>query len=74
MLIPTLHPDDIVVMDNLPAHKIAAVRALCVLTRTPAPAEVLAAYGKKSLSFGADYIIPNFLCRTALLPMLLLLL
>ena len=27
MLIPTLHPDDIVVMDNLPAHKIAAVRA-----------------------------------------------
>ena len=27
MLIPTLQPDDIVVMDNLPAHKIAAVRA-----------------------------------------------
>jgi transposase len=27
VLIPTLHPDDIVVMDNLPAHKIAAVRA-----------------------------------------------
>ncbi len=25
-LIPTLKPDDIVVMDNLPAHKIAAVR------------------------------------------------
>ena len=27
MLIPTLKPDDIVVLDNLPAHKIAAVRA-----------------------------------------------
>ena len=27
MLIPTLRPGDIVVMDNLPAHKIAAVRA-----------------------------------------------
>ena len=26
MLIPTLEPDDIVVMDNLPAHKTAAVR------------------------------------------------
>src|SRR6185437_9246141 len=27
MLLPTLKPDDIVAMDNLPAHKIAAVRA-----------------------------------------------
>jgi hypothetical protein len=27
VLIPTLKPDDIVVMDNLPAHKIAPVRA-----------------------------------------------
>lgn len=27
VLIPTLKPDDIVVADNLPAHKIAAVRA-----------------------------------------------
>jgi len=26
VLIPTLKPDDIVVLDNLPAHKIAAVR------------------------------------------------
>jgi transposase len=26
VLIPTLQPDDIIVMDNLPAHKIAAVR------------------------------------------------
>ena len=28
MLIPTLKPDDIVGLDNLPAHKIAAVRAV----------------------------------------------
>ena len=27
VLIPTLNPSDIVVLDNLPAHKIAAVRA-----------------------------------------------
>ncbi|MGY4502214.1 hypothetical protein ACVWYH_006171 [Bradyrhizobium sp. GM24.11] len=27
VLVPTLNPDDIVVMDNLPAHKGAAVRA-----------------------------------------------
>jgi len=27
VLIPTLRPDEIVVMDNVPAHKIAAVRA-----------------------------------------------
>ena len=27
VLIPTLKPDDIVALDNLPAHKIAAVRA-----------------------------------------------
>jgi transposase len=27
VLIPTLRPDDIVVLDNLPAHKIAPVRA-----------------------------------------------
>ena len=28
VLLPTLEPDDIVVMDNLPAHKTAAVRAV----------------------------------------------
>jgi malate dehydrogenase (oxaloacetate-decarboxylating)(NADP+) len=39
--------------------KIAAVLALCELTRAPVPAEVLAAYRRKSLSFGADYIIPT---------------
>lgn len=27
ILVPTLEPGDIVVMDNLPAHKVAAVRA-----------------------------------------------
>lgn len=27
ILVPTLQPGDIVVMDNLPAHKVAAVRA-----------------------------------------------
>ena len=27
VLVPTLEPGDIVVMDNLPAHKVAAVRA-----------------------------------------------
>ena len=28
VLIPTLRPDDIVVMDNLPAHKSSAVRTM----------------------------------------------
>ena len=35
VLIPTLKPDDIVVMDNLPAHKIAAVRAAIAKRRRP---------------------------------------
>jgi malate dehydrogenase (oxaloacetate-decarboxylating)(NADP+) len=39
--------------------KIAAVHALRALTRQPAPADVLAAYGQNSLSFGPDYIIPK---------------
>ena len=39
--------------------KIAAVRALAALAKEPVPTEVLAAYRKKSLSFGADYIIPK---------------
>ncbi|HUP92550.1 MAG TPA: malic enzyme-like NAD(P)-binding protein, partial [Solimonas sp.] len=39
--------------------KIAAVRALAALAREPVPSEVLAAYGRKSLSFGPDYIIPK---------------
>jgi malate dehydrogenase (oxaloacetate-decarboxylating)(NADP+) len=39
--------------------KIAAVRALAALTCAPVPAEVLAAYGLKSLPFGPEYIIPK---------------
>ncbi|WP_028007484.1 malic enzyme-like NAD(P)-binding protein [Solimonas flava] len=41
------------------AMKVAAVRALAALTRQAVPAEVLAAYGLKSLSFGPEYIIPK---------------
>ncbi len=41
------------------AMKTAATHALAALAREPVPAEVLAAYGKNSLSFGADYIIPK---------------
>jgi len=44
VLIPTLQPDDIVVMDNLPAHKTAAVRAAIRRRRRPAlPAAALLA-------------------------------
>ncbi len=39
--------------------KIAAAKALSELAREPVPAEVLAAYQLKSLSFGKDYIIPK---------------
>ena len=42
-----------------PAMKVACVRALAALAREPVPAEVLAAYHQKSLSFGPDYIIPK---------------
>jgi malate dehydrogenase (oxaloacetate-decarboxylating)(NADP+) len=41
------------------AMKIAAVRALADLARADVPAEVLAAYRLKSLSFGPEYIIPK---------------
>ncbi|WP_020647706.1 malic enzyme-like NAD(P)-binding protein [Solimonas variicoloris] len=41
------------------AMKVAAVRALAALARQAVPAEVLAAYGLKSLSFGPEYIIPT---------------
>jgi transposase len=40
VLVPTLHPGDVVVMDNLPAHKHAAVRAAieaCGATLLPLP-------------------------------------
>ncbi len=38
--------------------KIAAVRALCELTKEQVPPEILDACGLDSLSFGRDYIIP----------------
>jgi malate dehydrogenase (oxaloacetate-decarboxylating)(NADP+) len=39
--------------------KIAAVKALSLLTREPVTQEVLKAYNLKSLVFGKDYIIPK---------------
>ncbi len=39
--------------------KVAATHALAAITREPVPAEVLAAYGRNSLSFGPEYIIPK---------------
>ncbi len=39
--------------------KVAAAMALSELAREPVPAEVLAAYNLKSLSFGKEYIIPK---------------
>lgn len=39
--------------------KVACVKAIAALAREPVPAEMLAAYGLKSLSFGPDYIIPK---------------
>ncbi|MBF0280943.1 MAG: NADP-dependent malic enzyme, partial [Zetaproteobacteria bacterium] len=39
--------------------KIAAVHALAKLARKDVPSSVLLAYGKKSLRFGPDYILPT---------------
>ena len=41
------------------AMKVAAVKAIADLVRTPAPADVLKAYGVDSLEFGRDYFIPK---------------
>jgi malate dehydrogenase (oxaloacetate-decarboxylating)(NADP+) len=41
------------------AMKIAAVHALCALTRQEVSAEVLSVCGLDALSFGPDYIIPK---------------
>jgi len=41
------------------AMKLAAVRALADLAKTPVPDMVNLAYNQKSMSFGADYIIPK---------------
>jgi malate dehydrogenase (oxaloacetate-decarboxylating)(NADP+) len=39
--------------------QVAAVEALCSLTREPVPQVVLDGYGLKALKFGPDYIIPK---------------
>jgi malate dehydrogenase (oxaloacetate-decarboxylating)(NADP+) len=39
--------------------KMAAAEALAGLAREPVPAEVLKAYGKSSMTFGREYIIPT---------------
>jgi malate dehydrogenase (oxaloacetate-decarboxylating)(NADP+) len=39
--------------------KMAAAEALAKLAREPVPKEVLEAYGKESMEFGREYIIPT---------------
>jgi malate dehydrogenase (oxaloacetate-decarboxylating)(NADP+) len=41
------------------AMKLAAVKALAELAKTPVPDSVTMAYNEKSLAFGPDYIIPK---------------
>lgn len=41
--------------------KLAAVHAIADLAKQPVPAEVLKAYGKTSMSFGQEYILPTAL-------------
>ncbi len=41
------------------AMKMAAVEALCTITREPVPAALAADYGVEELSFGQHYIIPK---------------
>src|SRR5258705_5828550 len=41
------------------AMKLAAVKALANLAKTPVPDIVNLAYNEKTISFGADYIIPK---------------
>lgn len=41
------------------AMKLAAVRALAELTRTPVPDIVTSAYNEKNITFGPNYIIPK---------------
>ena len=41
------------------AMKMAAVRALAALAKSPVPEQVNIAYGEKKLVFGKDYIIPK---------------
>lgn len=39
--------------------KMAAVKALCEITKEAVPDSVIASYGGKSLAFGRDYILPK---------------
>lgn len=39
--------------------KMAAVKALCEITKEAVPASVISAYGGKALTFGRDYILPK---------------
>lgn len=39
--------------------KMAAAKAIAGLAREPVPKEVLQAYGKESMTFGREYIIPT---------------
>ena len=39
--------------------KLAAVHAIAALAHEPVPAEVCAVYGKQTLAFGPDYILPK---------------
>ena len=41
--------------------KMAAARAIADLAKEPVPAEILAMYGQKDVSFGIDYVIPKAL-------------
>lgn len=41
------------------AMKLAAVKAIAALAQEPVPAEVVAAYEGRSMSFGPEYIIPT---------------
>ncbi len=48
------------------AMKVAAVHAICQLTKEPVPPEVLEAHQLTELSFGRDYIIPKALDKRLL--------
>lgn len=50
---------DVGATDINEAMKVAAVEAIADLVRTPAPDDVLKAYGVDSLEFGRDYFIPK---------------
>ncbi|MFP5239035.1 MAG: malate dehydrogenase, partial [Acidobacteriota bacterium] len=41
--------------------KLAAARSIAALAKEPVPAEILAMYGQKDVTFGIDYVIPKAL-------------